>query len=64
MNVDLSCRQADAIGGVHRLQHVVDQITQWGVHSVDWYRPGTQSGVWILQDCEARHVRGAVGACN
>ena len=63
MDVDLGGRETDALGGIHGLQHVVDQFTQFGVHGVHRDGPGTQPGVRILQYCEARHESGRLGAC-
>ena len=64
LDIDLRRGEADAVRGVHGLQHVVDQFTQWGVHGGHRGRPGAQPGVRILQDCEARHGSKAVGAYN
>ena len=61
MDVDLGRGEPDAFRGIHGLEHVVDQFTQWGVYGRHRDGPGTQSGVRILQDCEARHESGAPG---
>ena len=63
MHVDLGGRETDALGGIHGLQHVIDQVTQWGVHGTHREGLGAQAGVWILQDCEARHGSGVQCAC-
>ena len=40
VDVDLGGSEADTRGRVHRLEHVVDQFTQWGVHGSDRDSPG------------------------
>jgi hypothetical protein len=63
VDIDLGGGEPDALGGIHGLEHVVDQVTQWRVDRGHRRGLGAQAGVWILQDCEARHVSGGRGAC-
>ena len=57
MNVDLGGGKTDALGGIHGLQHVIDQVTQLGVHGTHREGLGAQA-----RSGYSRIVRRVMGA--
>jgi hypothetical protein len=63
MDVDLSRGQADARGGVHRLEHVRDELLELGIEFCDRFRANSQARIRILQYWEACHCGSALVSC-
>ena len=55
MHVDLTGREADAIGLVHGLDHVVDQAADSVIDLRHRLGNGVQTGIRITKDGELRH---------
>ena len=53
--VDLGGGEPDALGGVHGLQHVVDQPSHRIIHDLDGLGGFPETGIRVLQNDELAH---------
>ena len=55
MEVHLGRGQADAGGGIHGLEHVLDLLRQGRIEHLDRLGLGAKTGVRVLKNLQARH---------
>ena len=55
MDIHLRGGKANALGGVHGFQHVVQHAAQGIVHCPHWSSPAAQAGIGKMQDVEYGH---------